>query len=122
MPHILKENQIPESERLRIEKEVDELTKDWVSVGFHDTDKREDLFRYNLLTCLVFSMLSSCFLLVLWYSPNRSESEWARREAFLELERRRRDGLPLISRDLIPPDRVKLPSDEELGSDFKIII
>ncbi|VDP21962.1 unnamed protein product [Echinostoma caproni] len=50
------------------------------------------------------------------------EWDWAYREAYLELERRRRDGLPLIDRDLVPASRVKLPTDEELGPDFKIII
>ncbi|OON23877.1 hypothetical protein X801_00214 [Opisthorchis viverrini] len=55
-------------------------------------------------------------------ATNFGQEEWCRREAYLELERRRRDGLPLISPDLVPPERVKLPSDEELGPDFKIII
>ncbi|VDL97450.1 unnamed protein product [Schistocephalus solidus] len=50
------------------------------------------------------------------------ENEWARREAFLELERRRLLGLPLVDPNLIPPERVKLPSKEELGPDYKIII
>lgn len=51
-----------------------------------------------------------------------SEGDWARSEAFLELERRRKLGLPLVDPDLIPSERVKLPSKEELGEDFKIII
>jgi NADH dehydrogenase (ubiquinone) 1 beta subcomplex subunit 11 len=49
--------------------------------------------------------------------------EWAIREAHLEMERRERAGLPLISKDFIDPKRVAktLPSEEELR-DFDILI
>ena len=49
--------------------------------------------------------------------------DWARREAHLELTRRERTGLPLVSSDLIERSRVEasLPSEEELR-DFDIII
>ncbi|KAL5110808.1 Pancrea transcription factor 1 subunit alpha [Taenia crassiceps] len=43
----------------------------------------------------------------LWYRPRGIEGDWARREAFLELERRRKLGLPLVDPNLIPPERVK---------------
>ncbi len=45
------------------------------------------------------------------------------REAMLEIARREKAGLPLISKDLIRPSKVleTLPSDEELR-DFTIII
>ena len=46
---------------------------------------------------------------------------WAQREAFLELERREREGLPLIDPNLINPAKMKLPSKEEIG-DQEIII
>uniref|UniRef100_A0A0N4VN63 Type VI secretion system contractile sheath small subunit n=1 Tax=Enterobius vermicularis TaxID=51028 RepID=A0A0N4VN63_ENTVE len=41
----------------------------------------------------------------------------------LEIERRRKAGLPLISKDLIDPKRVaqQLPSEEELR-DFDVLI
>jgi hypothetical protein len=35
--------------------------------------------------------------------------------------RRENAGLPMISKNLVPPDRIILPSDEELR-DFEIII
>ncbi|CDS42281.1 NADH dehydrogenase ubiquinone 1 beta [Echinococcus multilocularis] len=57
-----------------------------------------------------------------WYRPRGIEGDWARREAFLELERRRKLGLPLVDPNLIPPERVKLPPKEQLGPDFKIIL
>ncbi|CDW54709.1 ESSS domain containing protein [Trichuris trichiura] len=58
------------------------------------------------------------------YKPDWPQMrEWAFREAFLELERREKAGLPPISKDVIDPEKVKmvLPSDEELG-DFEIVI
>ncbi|KAA3681041.1 NADH dehydrogenase (ubiquinone) 1 beta subcomplex subunit 11 [Paragonimus westermani] len=116
MPHVLKENQIPEADRRRIEEE------DWVPLGFHRSDKNEDLYRYNLIMFFTFSFFTCGIFMMLWYLPNRCDADWSRREAFLELERRRRDGLPLIDRNLIPPELVKLPTDEELGPDFKIVI
>ncbi|KAF6780513.1 hypothetical protein AHF37_00023 [Paragonimus kellicotti] len=122
MPHILKENQIPEADRRRIEEEVREMTKDWVPLGFHKADKNEDLYRFNLVMFFTFSFFTCGIFTILWYLPNRGDADWSRREAFLELERRRRDGLPLIDRNLIPPELVKLPTDEELGPDFKIVI
>lgn len=42
-------------------------------------------------------------------------ADWVTREAYLELDRREKAGLPLVDPYLIPPERVKLPSDEELG-------
>lgn len=50
-------------------------------------------------------------------------TDWAYREAHMELLRRERAGLPLISPDLIERSRVEkcLPSDEELG-DFEILV
>ena len=39
------------------------------------------------------------------------------RESFLELDRREKNGLPLISRDYVDPSLIELPSDEELQID-----
>jgi NADH dehydrogenase (ubiquinone) 1 beta subcomplex subunit 11 len=47
--------------------------------------------------------------------------DWATREAYLEIERREKAGLPLIDPYLIPPDQVELPSEDEIG-DQEIII
>ena len=40
---------------------------------------------------------------------------WAMREGYLLLKEREDAGLFPISADLIDPEKVKLPSDEELG-------
>lgn len=49
--------------------------------------------------------------------------QWAKREAYLEIERRKKAGLPLISKDLLDPAvvAIQLPPEEELG-DFQILI
>lgn len=49
--------------------------------------------------------------------------DWSYREAYIEIARREKYGLPYISKDYIDPEKVAatLPSDEELG-DFQIII
>ncbi|VDP11027.1 unnamed protein product [Soboliphyme baturini] len=73
-------------------------------------------------------MLLSCHtkpftLPVLYHLFRPNLREWAFREAYMEMERREKLGLPYISKDLIDPEKVKLvlPTDEELG-DFEIIV
>lgn len=52
---------------------------------------------------------------------NCSDVAWAQREAYLELDRRQRLGLPLVDPNYVPPEKMQLLSDEEL-KDFEIII
>ena len=47
--------------------------------------------------------------------------DWSQREAYLELARREREGLPLVDGNLISVEEIELPSDEELG-EFEIIV
>ena len=47
------------------------------------------------------------------YQPSRRR-DWCQREAFLEIARREALGLPIIDPDYIPPEKMLLPSDEEL--------
>jgi len=54
----------------------------------------------------------------LCYFRNHS---WAQREAYLELERREKAGLPQIDPNLIDPAKIDLPFEQEL-EDFEIII
>ncbi|TNN12275.1 NADH dehydrogenase [ubiquinone] 1 beta subcomplex subunit mitochondrial isoform 2 [Schistosoma japonicum] len=122
MKHILKENNIPEAEKRQIEKEVEELTKDWTTSGYHKTDKDEDTFGSHFIPFTLFTLGTFPLLLFFLYAPDSGLTEWSHREAFLELERRRRDGLPLVDKDLVPASQVQLPSDEDLGPDFKIIL
>ena len=47
--------------------------------------------------------------------------DWSQREGYLELARREKEGLPLVDGNLIDPEKIELPSDEELGN-FDIIV
>ena len=50
-----------------------------------------------------------------------SMKDWVSREAFLELARREKEGLPLIDANVVPIENIELPTDEEL-EDREIII
>lgn len=66
---------------------------------------------------IFFSELAA--IVTAYYRPRARD--WAYREAHLEMARREKAGLPYISKDLIRPDKIVLPSDEELQN-FEIII
>ena len=53
--------------------------------------------------------------------PILRAEDWAFREAYLQIARREKSGEPLVSPDYVPIDKIKLPSDEEIG-DMEIII
>lgn len=46
--------------------------------------------------------------------------EWSLREAYLELDRREREGLDLISPDFLPPESIELPPDDEIVQEIII--
>ncbi len=62
---------------------------------------------------MVFVMLVPVW--IWYYIPDVRFEDWSHREAFLLLRERESKGEEPISRDLIPAERVELPSDEELG-------
>ncbi|XP_065173388.1 NADH dehydrogenase [ubiquinone] 1 beta subcomplex subunit 11, mitochondrial [Atheta coriaria] len=95
--------------------------KNWISYGFDKKSEEADL---NALHSVMFAAVTVCLIFggfIMSYAPDYSLHDWAQREAFLELRRREDAGLPLISKDLIDPSKIVLPSDEELG-DTEIII
>ena len=96
--------------------------KEWTPF-LHPFDKEKDEFvRRGAMFCVIVVMF--CWMPFIWaYGPDHSLQNWAYREAFLEIERRKKAGQPLISPDLIEADKVvqHLPSEEELG-DMEIII
>ncbi|KAM3963445.1 LOW QUALITY PROTEIN: NADH dehydrogenase [ubiquinone] 1 beta subcomplex subunit NP15.6 [Aphomia sociella] len=98
-----------------------EKDKNWVSYGFDYTSKEEDTnahhasFFFSVSLCLVFGGF-------MWsYSPDVHMRDWAQREAFLELRRREKAGLPPIDPNYISPKSMKLPSESELDG-VEIII
>ncbi|KDR23102.1 NADH dehydrogenase [ubiquinone] 1 beta subcomplex subunit 11, mitochondrial [Zootermopsis nevadensis] len=95
--------------------------KNWVSYGYDfkrqedDTNAMHSTFFFSITLCIVFGGF------VFTYYPDVLLRDWAQREAYLELRRREAQGLPPIDRNLIDPQKIVLPSDEELA-DTDIII
>ena len=98
-----------------------EKPKNWVSYGFSYTDRDSDTWMKNVVYFFVVTCTFIYGMTLLSYTPDTRLKLWAQREAFLELERREREGLPLIDPNLIDPAKMKLPSKEEIG-DQEIII
>ncbi|VDD82792.1 unnamed protein product [Mesocestoides corti] len=120
--NILQKNDLPDDVKKGIESEARDMLKDWLPYGWNDYDRIDDTTKYKTVTFLLMVCFTFGLAFQLWYRPRGLEGDWARREAFLELERRRALGLPLVDPNLIPPERVKLPPKEDLDPDFKIII
>jgi len=97
------------------------VKKNWVSYGFSYESEEDDL---NTRNGIMFFSITLTFVGIgfyLAYFPDFRLKSWASREAFIELARREALGLPLIDRNLVPPEKINLPSEEELG-DFEIVI
>lgn len=95
--------------------------KPFYSYGYDRDSEEEDqnamhsTFFFSVSVCLVFGSF------IYAYQPDYSLRDWSQREAFLELRRREKEGLPLVDPNYIDPSKIELPSDEELG-DTEIII
>lgn len=96
-------------------------SKDWVSYGFNykskvdDTNDHHATFFFSITLCIVFGGFA-------WaYAPDVNMRDWAHREAFLELRRREKAGLPLIDPNYVSPKTIKLPAEKEL-CDIEIVI
>jgi len=101
------------------------MRREWLWFAQVSHDEYRDWRQFHGYAWVIFTCLTMWTTLFMWLMkpdwPNAKE--WSRREAHLELARRQKAGLPLISKDLIDPDKVlpTLPSDEELR-DFPINI
>lgn len=96
-------------------------SKNWVSYGFSRTDKEEDR-KYTRGTYFMGVSVAIVGTIFIWsYLPDRQYQEWSQREAFIVLRAREAAGLEPISPNLVDPNLLELPSDEELG-DAEIII
>jgi hypothetical protein len=99
--------------------------REWLWFGQVAHDEHSDWYRFHYMTFFAFTAFT---MWITWWivmlRPDWPQGkEWALREAHLEIVRRKKAGLPLISKDLINPERValSLPSEEELR-DFEILI
>uniref|UniRef100_A0A0N5ASV8 NADH dehydrogenase [ubiquinone] 1 beta subcomplex subunit 11, mitochondrial n=1 Tax=Syphacia muris TaxID=451379 RepID=A0A0N5ASV8_9BILA len=99
--------------------------RQWLWFGQCSYDEHKDWFDFHAKFFIISTLMVVYFTAwIIYAKPDWPHGrEWALREAHLEIERRRKAGLPLISKDLIDPKRVakQLPSDEELR-DFDILI
>jgi len=98
---------------LRLNKSDLDSAEHWVSFGYDYHDRVADISQNRILAFItVFQIVAAMFL---WtYYPDWKKRDWGQREAMLEIARREALGLPLIDPDYVPPEKVLLPSDEEL--------
>lgn len=89
----------------------------WRPYGFDYTSPIRDryLFHETLFWCFTGGVLVAWLYL---YGPDFKLRDWSRREAYLRTTKREALGLPLIDRDVVDPDRIVLPTEEELGDFF----
>jgi len=92
-----------------------------MSFGYSLVDRDEDEWANHLMMFSLITVLMCWGSFFVAYYPDFKDIEWAQREAYLELERREKNGLPLIDPNFIDPEKFELPSEEELG-DFEIVI
>ncbi|KAL1501831.1 hypothetical protein ABEB36_007084 [Hypothenemus hampei] len=95
--------------------------QNWMSYGFEYKSKEDDR---RAMHSIMFASISLCLVVggYIWaYAPNYSLRDWSVREAYLEIRRREASGAPLVDPNLIPPEKIVLPTDEELD-DTEIII
>nr|CDS29129.2 pancreas transcription factor 1 subunit [Hymenolepis microstoma] len=104
--YILKHNNLSDAEKAKIEQEAKDAYVDWLPFGMNAYDKIDDTSRYKTTTFILIVCFTFGLYFTFWYRPRGIEADWARREAFLELERRRKLGLPLVDPDLIPRERM----------------
>lgn len=90
----------------------------WQSLGNDYTHPKADRYEYNEMGFMfvTFTLLTFWF----WtYCPDLKLHEWARREAFLRTHKREAMGLPLVDRNVVDPERIVLPTEEEI-QDFPV--
>jgi len=95
--------------------------KNWISYGFDFNSKTNDRAYVN---AIFFAAISLCMVgggFSMAYAPDFPLRDWSVREAFLELRRREAAGKPLIDPNFISPEKIILPSDEDLGATEIII-
>jgi len=98
---------------LRLNKTDLDSEENWLSFGHDYHDRIADVAYHRFLVFI--TVLQIIFVtFVVYYTPDMRHRNWYQREAFLEMARREALGLPLIDPDYIPPEKMLLPTDEEL--------
>lgn len=94
--------------------EVVHKPRNWISYGYSEEDIEEDrdMHAFAMFCTISLSLVGITFI---WsYLPDFHDKDWAHREAYLEIARREKYGRPHIDKELIPVERIHLPSEEEL--------
>jgi len=97
--------------------------KDWISHGFNLEDEDFDRWSYQFACFMLLTVVIVGTTFVVKYQANKTwpNRDWVIREAFLELHRREKFGLPLVDPDFIARENIVLPSEEDL-EEFDVII
>ncbi|KAL1452259.1 hypothetical protein WDU94_006548 [Cyamophila willieti] len=101
--------------------EVKHEKRHWQSYGFDETNELNDLNAMHSHGFFMISIGLCLSIFILAYRPEVNLHDWSQREAFLELRRREKLGLPPIDPYYVDPATIVLPTDEELG-DTPVII
>lgn len=91
-----------------------DLRQFWHSYGFDNFDQKADKFYAHIVAFLWCTVVWAVFAISKYYRHDIPLNDWALREAYMEIKRREDLGLPLIDRNYIPPEKVRLPTEEEL--------
>lgn len=92
----------------------------WQSMGYNWESPLAD--RYLFHEYLAAIILGSMFFAWAWnWSPDHRLKDWAKREAYLRTHKREALGLPIIDKNVIDPDRIVLPTEEELDGFNKYV-
>ncbi|XP_038054527.1 NADH dehydrogenase [ubiquinone] 1 beta subcomplex subunit 11, mitochondrial-like [Patiria miniata] len=94
------------------EPSVDPNDPGYVSHGF-SKDPHIDTWSYRWIFFMGFSILMVVAPLYVHYLPESNGRQWARRQAEIVINERRKKGVPLIDANMSDPDKIVLPSEEE---------
>jgi len=100
---------------------LEDKDENWISYGYSLVDRDEDEWAHHMAMFVGVTVLLCWGSFFMAYYPDFGDHNWAQREAYLELERREKNGLPLIDPNMVSADKICLPSEEELA-DFDIVI
>ncbi|KAF8770162.1 NADH dehydrogenase 1 beta like protein [Argiope bruennichi] len=95
--------------------------KFWVSYGYDEENYETDRHDHKVINFFMLTVLVCGGTFIMAYNPDVQNKDWIYREAYLRMNSRQKQGLPIIDKNYIDPEKIELPSDEELG-DTEIII
>nr|XP_040579771.1 NADH dehydrogenase [ubiquinone] 1 beta subcomplex subunit 11, mitochondrial-like [Lepeophtheirus salmonis] len=103
---------------VRTEEEITEYvrkleSKNWQSYGYDYENKTTDRLYANWFVFLACFIVTYCTF-SMYYLPDYRYRDWAMREAYIVLNQKERDGIPPVDKNFVDPEKLELPSEEEL--------